>query len=284
MKLGDHAGVIEGEAFDEEGRIIAPNKSFISFRFTSYDNPYLSKEWIDSRKERLTEAAFNQEYLARFEKFTGLIYKEFDRNLHIIVPFEIPDHWPRYRAMDYGAVNATVCLWIAVAPNDQVYVYDEYYNSAETSKFHANVIMARTGNISIIATYGDPSAQQEVLDYSAEGVIVTPATKIVTGDSKDWVNSGIEKVRQLLKPRQGKPLLYVFRNCVNTIREFESYHWIETKTSEIIKDIPEKVDDHCLDALRYFVVSWVQEHPTENIMQEYLWESPARKVNPFTGY
>jgi hypothetical protein len=39
-------------------------ESFVSFHYSSYDNPYIDKEEIDSAKENLPEAVFNQEYLA----------------------------------------------------------------------------------------------------------------------------------------------------------------------------------------------------------------------------
>src|SRR3990167_1309109 len=60
-----------------------------SWHFTSYDNPYISKEEIDNAKKELTEDTFKQEYLARFEKHTGLVYKEFDRMVHVIQPFAL---------------------------------------------------------------------------------------------------------------------------------------------------------------------------------------------------
>ena len=40
--------------------------------------------------------------------------------------------------------------------------------------------------------------------------------------------------------------------CTNLIKEFYSYSW-DTKAIERGEDAPLKVDDHCLDALRYFV-------------------------------
>jgi hypothetical protein len=46
-----------------------------SWRFTSYDNPFIPKGEIDQAKTELTEDTFAQEYLADFRKYTGLVYK-----------------------------------------------------------------------------------------------------------------------------------------------------------------------------------------------------------------
>ena len=57
--------------------------------------------------------------------------------------------------------------------------------------------------------------------------------------------SGINTVKSYLS---GAPKLYVFRNCVNLIRELKTYAWGEGER-------PVKKDDHCADALRYYVMS-----------------------------
>lgn len=280
IKRGDHEDVLEGTAFNDEGEIVKPNDYYLSYRYESFDNPYLDRSWLESKRLTMSPEAFNREYLARFEKFRGLIYKEFDRHHNLLPSIELNLGWRFYRAMDFGAVNPTVCLWIGVDNSDNIYVFDEYYNSGLTAQAHAHVILGKSKpEYPIFMTYGDPSAKQEMLDYASHGVYITPATKIVTGSDMDWVNSGIEKVRQALKvnPQTGKPRLFISQNCVNTIREIESYHWMEKNSIGIQKDIPEKKDDHCMDALRYFMVSY----QTHSISYEMPYTPP---VNSFTGY
>ena len=247
---------------------------------TSYDNPANDFKWLDDKKNEILEDKFSQEYLADFRKQSGLVYKDFDRFMHIKPDFELNYGWRFYRTMDFGAVNPTVCLWIALDNSDTIYVYDEYFNTAQTAQFHANIIQGKTSpEYPISETYGDPSAKQEMLDYANYGVNITPALRVFTGADHDWVNSGIEQVRQALKinAQTGRPRLYVHSKCVNLIREFESYHWAEIANTGQLKDQPEKVDDHCMDALRYFVVSY--EKP--QISYEMSYQQPA---NSWTGY
>ena len=58
--------------------------------------------------------------------------------------------------------------------------------------------------------------------------------------------SGISVVKRYLKDASGESQLFIFKNCVNLIRELKSYRWGNG-------DKPIKTDDHCLDELRYYL-------------------------------
>jgi hypothetical protein len=246
-----------------------------SWRFTSYENPYIAKEEIDNAKKELTEDTFYQEYMADFRKYTGLVYKEFQREVHVIEPFNISEGWNRYRGFDFGSTNPTVCLWIAVDQDENWYIYDEHYQTGQTIDYHAGVVNSKTrGNIQ--ATYGDPSGAQWISEFASRGIYITPATKEIGTNFNSWVRFGIEKVSEKLKVvpghnvqtgeenrsfmAGGMPSLFIFNNCVNTIREFETYRWKEKSVSQAQDlnepDVPEKANDHAMDALRYFAVSY----------------------------
>ena len=58
-----------------------------------------------------------------------------------------------------------------------------------------------------------------------------------------------------MKRGNGKRGLYVFSDCVNTIREFGSYRYPDGTNKRDPKDEPQKVNDHAMDALRYVIYS-----------------------------
>jgi len=60
--------------------------------------------------------------------------------------------------------------------------------------------------------------------------------------------SGINVVKRYLRDGEGKPHLFIFKNCVNLISEIKSYWWGDN-------DLPIKKDDHCLDEMRYYLMS-----------------------------
>jgi hypothetical protein len=268
--------------------------SYKSWRFTSYDNPYIPKEEIDHAKTELTEDTFAQEFLADFRKHTGLVYKEFEREVHVVEPFDIPDGGGqgRYRGCDFGSTNPTAVLWIWVDNDDNWFIYDEYYQTGQTIDYHAGVINSKSTR-PITATYGDPSGAQWIQEFAQRGIYITPATKEVGTNFNSWVRFGIEKVAERLKRvpghtvpnvqmlsqvssnESGLPRLFIFSGCVATIKEFEIYRWKEksvTQAQDLNEpDVPEKANDHALDALRYFAVSYHKQIEDIDIPDDTGW-------------
>ena len=77
-------------------------------------------------------------------------------------------------------------------------------------------------------------------------------------DSKSFhlkarVADGIRAVGELLR---GERLLFQ-AECVHTATEFRSYVWDEKNAAQGV-DKPVKEHDHCMDAVRYFVMTVVQ--------------------------
>ena len=251
------------------------DSTYKSWRFTSYDNPFIPKGEIDEAKKELTEDTFYQEYMADFRKYTGLVYKEFDRAVHVIEPFDIPDGWLIYRAVDFGSTNPTACLWIGVDGDNNWYIIDEHYQTGETIDFHAGVINSKSLPGRVTSTFGDPSGSQWISEFAQRGIYITPANKETGQNQEGWVRFGIEKVAEKLKSvpghtigslpstgssDAGMPSLFIFRTCTNTIREIETYRWKEKSVTQAqdlnAPEAPEKANDHAMDALRYFAVSY----------------------------
>ena len=265
------------------------NDNYKSWRFTSYDNPLIPKGEIDNAKEELTEDTFAQEYMADFRKYTGLVYKGFEREIQVVPPFDISDSFQIYRAVDFGSTNPTACLWVATDSDDNWFIFDEYYESGKTIDYHAGIINAKDHK-SIVATYGDPSGAQWIKEFQDRGIYITPANK-ETGTSQDnWVRYGIEKVAERLKSvpghiisnkavvdaTRGLPSLFVFSSCVNAIKEFETYRWKEkavTQAQDLNEpDQPEKANDHAMDALRYFAVSYKKKRSYVEKYDDSKWK------------
>lgn len=252
-----------------------------SWRFKSNENPFLSKERIEQAKKTSTKDYFAQEYEADFTSFTGLVFKEFQREVHVIEPFDIGDNWSIYRGIDFGSTNPTACIWIAVDGDDNWYIVEEHYQTGQTIDYHAGIINANKLSARVAQTFGDPSGAQWIKEFAQRGIYITPATKETGTQFNSWVRYGIEKVSERLKPipghtvnqlpvsmpsrEIGMPKMFIFASCTNTIREFETYRWKEksvTQAQDLNEpDVPEKANDHIMDALRYFAVSY-KKHTT----------------------
>jgi hypothetical protein len=255
--------------------------SWSYFHFTSYDNPHLPTEELDRAKRDSSEDYFAQEFLADFTKHTGLVYKEFNRSKNIITLLQPEQEWIKYISIDFGTTNPTAVLFIGVDREDNIYIYDEIYQSNLYTSQLANLIKGKSGNHYFTNRFGDSAAAQSIKDLTEQGLYITTVTKTNRTSTEDWFKSGIEKVREKLKIQEatGKPKLFVASHCQNTIREFEMYSWPDKKDETLNqKERPEKANDHALDALRYFIMSY--NIPTEEIYNEETW----RPIDESIGY
>ena len=75
---------------------------FIRARVT--DNPALMEkdpEYVDMLKN-LPPSLREAWLMGNWDVYAGQFFTEFDRALHVVEPFEIPSHWRKYVAVDYG--------------------------------------------------------------------------------------------------------------------------------------------------------------------------------------
>ena len=252
------------------------NPEWKSWHFTSYDNPFVDPADLDKKKKELPEEEFQQEYMAEFVTFKDLVYKDFDFDVHVIKPFDLedlPNGTEYYRGIDFGFRHATVCLWIAVTPEEKWYVIEEYYAKEASSEHNVGVIKSILPNVEVEATWGDPSATQLIDDYEKLGLFITAADRSHKTTYTNWVKLGISKIASKLKTTpevdeketkekgepqvKSDPSLFIFNNCENLIREFQSYRWkVQPDVHKSTQSRPLKRNDDALDSLRYFAVSY----------------------------
>ena len=206
---------------------------------------YVDDKEIDMMIAEWPEDVQETRVKGRFAAFMGAVYKTFSRDTHVVKPFKIPDDWTRYRAIDWGFNNPFVCLWLARDPDRRWYVYAEHYRARETLAYHAERIKQISGTEKYRVTWADHDAQDRY-EFEKLGISTMPGKKDV--------HLGIEAVQATLKVQDdGKPRLFIFKNCVNTIREMAGYRWAEGTENKDAKDEPLKVNDHTCDCVRYGV-------------------------------
>ena len=71
----------------------------------------------------------------------GAAFTEFDRDTHVIEPFDIPRNWVKFRSCDYGYGSYSAVLWFAVSPDEQIVVYRELYVSKVLATDLADMIL-----------------------------------------------------------------------------------------------------------------------------------------------
>lgn len=228
------------------------------FHFTTYDNPFIPKEEIEQSKSEMGEDGFAQEILGEFRKMSGLIYKDFNRDVHMV---EIPniDGWTRCRAIDFGYGHKTCCIWIAInSDGSEMYVYDGIYQAGLTLDQIAEAVKIKDGQLMITTAVGDSAQPMYLQELSNRGVSFSPVEK-----GPDSVRMGIQKVATMLKVRAdtGRPTIMFNKHLDWIAYEFERYRWMENRAQGLIKEAPLKNEDDFVDALRYFIMTYQKQIP-----------------------
>lgn len=169
--------------------------------------------------------------------------------------FDIPRDWQDRLSIDPGLNNPLSCHWYAVDYDGNVYVTAEHFEAGRSAEWHCRAILNkcaalgwRTDCKGRVEALIDSAANQHTLnaDKSVAELFCDNGILVDTRVDKDLF-SGINRVKQYLMT-DGKPRLFVFDTCVNLIRELKAYRWGDG-------DRPVKTDDHCLDELRYYLMS-----------------------------
>lgn len=219
------------------------------------DNPYLAE---DGRYEQMLKALpptqRKQLLEGNWDVNEGAAFTEFDTNLHVIPPFEIPINWERVKGIDYGYASESACIWAAIDPSDgTLIIYRELYRKGLTGQ--------DLGAIITEMEVSDPFSVAGVLDTAAWSrtgttgptvgeTLVRQGHKLRRAD-KNRIQGKIQIHEYLRVQQSGRPRLQIFSSCPNLIRELQGI--------PLDKSNPEDVDthapDHAYDALRYLIMS-----------------------------
>lgn len=77
---------------------------------------------LDSEPNEALRRAFR---FGDWDIFAGQFFQEIDRNVHLIKPFNIPPHWNRFGAYDFGFNHPASFGWYATDQDGNVYKYRE---------------------------------------------------------------------------------------------------------------------------------------------------------------
>jgi phage terminase large subunit-like protein len=213
------------------------------FRAHTRDNPYISREFVDSLERSYTGKFAEQELAGEFVGFEGLVYEEFSRDFHVS---EGGGQWKRVIiGADEGYTNPAVLLVIGEDNDGRAHVIEEFYQRRVLQGDVVQACRKLWSDYRAETVQVDPSAAGLIAEMRAAGIPATPAN--------NTVRDGIQAVKsRLARAGDGRPRLTFAPACANTIAEFESYAWRETGGA--MRDEPEKINDHAMDALRYGVM------------------------------
>ena len=229
------------------------------------DNPYLPFDYIKFLLE-MPKKWVNRYVYCHWDDFTGLVYPMFEREDHLIKPFDIPKWWNRYVVYDYGYKNPSCILFAAVDDEGFIYVYDLIYESETLIEDLALLLDERMDSDCTYDFIADPSIQRTERDgnsISDEWMDYGYDWMKANNDKK----SGFDRVANYLTPDENKMIQLKFFDIPEMsplVEEIEVYKWRELKYGNDIRNTPEdpvKKNDHAMDCTRYLVHEVMESDP-----------------------
>jgi PBSX family phage terminase large subunit len=225
-----------------------------SYKFTTYDNEYIDSVEIDKLRHEMDEDSFQQEHMAEFKKYTGLVLKYFSREKHYIPPIEFTDNFTYYRGIDFGWARPSAVPFVAVSPDGKVYVYDLIYQAGLLAPDLGLLVKQKSVGRHFTGTWADSAQQADIKQLQDFGIQVTSVKKTASGSpikGESFTMYKVRKLNELIKANK----LFIFNHLSEALQEIENWQYKEVREGQEIKEIPAKINDHFIDALAYVIVS-----------------------------
>lgn len=287
-----------------QGRYFIPARVTDNTALLANDPEYVERLKLTGSKE-LVRAWLEGDWAV----IEGAFFDNFSSARHIVRPFEVPKHWVRFRAMDWGSAAPFCVGWYAVASDDHAIgdgrtlprgglaMYREWYGAsgpnvglkltAETvaAGIHEREALDRIDygvlDPAAFAQDGGPSIAER-LRYKPYEIAFRPADNKRVGPLGHI--AGWDLVRHRLDGEAAdRPMIVFFDTCRDTIRTLPLLQHDPAR----VEDLDTKAEDHAADQLRYACASrpWTRTTPRgeqpvvglEGMTMKRLWDVSSGK-------
>ncbi|MDR0937161.1 MAG: phage terminase large subunit [Oscillospiraceae bacterium] len=210
------------------------------------DNPYLVGGDYAKMLDMLPKDLLKAHRYGDWNTLAGRFFEEFSEAEQSVEAFEIPKHWKRFRAIDYG-LDMFACLWGAQSESGELTIYREFQRKGLLASEAAKLMLELTEPAEGIGyTIAPPdlwSRQKDTGRSIAEIFALNGATLAKCSNNR---TAGWLEVREAL--RGG---LKIFRNCEQLIQNLGMIQRDKLNPADCAKT-PHEIT-HICDALRYLV-------------------------------
>ncbi len=220
--------------YDKHMEALAHPERLFAIESTIFDNPYISplgREKLIREYDGENDPLYRQEILNEYVSFEGKVFA-FDVEAIAVnkwSEWEYQERCVHFCGLDLGyKPDPTAMVWGAHHwDHDVLMIYDEYEESEQLIRNHAESIMGQT-RFEVLDTYSDHDPQ---IIAEFEDVGLKPITMAIKKD-KD-----ARLLRLVSAIRSGR--VVISKNCKKLIQQMESYVWDQDG------------HDHLIDALSY---------------------------------
>lgn len=194
----------------------------------------------------------------------GRYFAEFDRQIHVVEPFEVPAEWKRWLTVDYG-LDMFAALWVAQAPDGHSYVYREVYEPGLILSEAAERVLRAEGKETIDVRLAPPDLFCRRQESGRSAADIWQDSGLYFEPSGNERVTGWYAVKELLRPIPDgaggtTARLQIFSTCRNLIRTLGAVQH-DTRNPNDVAGQPHELT-HAPDALRGYAVSvWEPGEP-----------------------
>jgi phage terminase large subunit len=266
---------------------------FIERRFTQFERPddfafvqalvtdnqalmENDPDYIHKLESEPNEALRRAYRYGDWDIFAGQFFSEIRREIHLVKPFAIPRHWPRFGAYDYGFNHPAAFGWFACDEDGNVFMYRELIQAQLRVDQFAQKLneFEDTKELSWIpagldcwvtkGTLNNKSAPTIAEEFLSHGIMLSKA-------KVDRIQ-GAAQVRSYLawqgRP-QNKPRFYIFETCPITFDCISRMQHDPDRVEDVLKVDATEGDlqsgDDPYDMVRYGLMSrpMIAEQPQQ---------------------
>lgn len=223
------------------------------------DNPHLDPGYMKNLNA-LPERLRRQRRDGDWDVFEGQYFHEWNREVHVCSPFEIPDGWQLARGIDFGSAAPWACYWGAWDNDGDCWIYREAYGAGFTPQQQArqavDLSTVERGNgkkvkETYFATLADPSVFADKRGTGKSIADLWRDNGLFVSRAKNARVAGWQNVRQYMWDSElQRTRLHVFDTCPNLIRTIPMQQYDKRNR----EDLDTTLEDHAVDAgLRYLL-------------------------------
>lgn len=207
-------------------------RSHAAFHFTIYDNPTISRSWIEKKRISVSREVWEQEYLAKEGAYAGLQYAEFGNEN--ITPHREPKNQGKFgRSIDWGYDHPTGCLWAEIFLNPKTGRWGLYFYREMLMRGKSVAELARP----ILAADARPLVLS-VLDSSAKRTEMGTGRSIANEFRSCGVSFRLSMRNDAYNVNATKQMLrsgdiLVSLDCPQLISQLRSVEWGQAKDDEL---------------------------------------------------
>lgn len=222
-------------------------------KYTIFDNPYLSKDFVDNLCKEYEGTVYYKRYiLGEWAIAEGLVYGMFTDEKNIYdEPIIYHNDCLYWLAIDYGTMNPFAIGLMEMNKYGRVRQCKEYHYSGR-----------ETG-----ATIDNEAYYKQIVNiadgFPIQGIVIDPSAAAMKATIKKYglfscidgnndVNNGIQETTKYIN----MGMLQIHKSCTETKKEFETYAWDD----KAVEDTVIKESDHHMDLIRYFIYTVAKKY------------------------